>query len=67
MNKCNPNMKLSECKCMMFHDNGLAVDCGYIEVDYIKVLKASSAAECRHAHGAPGAVQKDILATMGPT
>ena len=55
---------LSACKCMMFHDSGLAVDCNHIEVDYIKVLKP---ALLRNVDTPMKQLQKDILATMGPT
>ena len=40
------------------------VDCGCIEVDYIKVLKP---APLLHIDTPMKQLQKDILATMGPT
>ena len=57
---------LSGCKCMMFHDNGLAVGCDYIEVDYIKVLKPALP---RNVDTPTEQLQKleHILATKAPT
>ena len=69
MDSCQSDLiatPLSGCKCMMFHDNGLAVDCGYIEVDYIKVLKP---ALLRNVDTPMKQLQKleHILATKAPT